>query len=132
MNRYWFPIVGTRTLFLQLPNSYLIVGHLRLNHVLTRDKPSNLHLLRKTMASNTDGTDETAELFHILNGTDDEIKTFTELKPVRLSFQAERFVSTQDIYYDDQSYMYNHVDHNNEPTETSDWTNNGSNRPQQT
>ena len=76
------------------------------------------------MASNSDGTDETPELFHILNGTDDEIITFTELKPVRLSFQAERFVSTQDIYYDDQSYS--HVDHNDEPTEASEWTNNGS------
>ncbi|MEW8548806.1 MAG: hypothetical protein AB2693_35350 [Candidatus Thiodiazotropha sp.] len=49
-----------------------------------------------------------SEMLHLLNGTDfrEELKTFTELKPVRLPFQEEFHSTTQDFYDDDHMHHY--------------------------
>lgn len=65
-----------------------------------------------------------SEIFHLLNGTDfhDEIKTFAELKPVRLPFQEEFYSTTQESYDDD--HMTNHINQNScngELQDTCEW-----------
>ena len=76
------------------------------------------------------GYDESAQLFHMVNGTDihDELKIFTELKPVRLPFQDDLYASLQESYDDYQVQNYGNVgSYNNELQDTSEWAKDDSN-----
>lgn len=76
------------------------------------------------------GYDESAQLFHMVNGTDihDELKTFTKLKPVRLPFQDDLYASLQESYDDYQVQNYANVgSYNNELQDTSEWAKDDSN-----
>ena len=68
---------------------------------------------------------EGPDLFNIVNGTDfhEEIKTFTELKPVRLPFQDDFLNASQESYSSDLQNYAHHGGYNNELQQTFDWIN---------
>ena len=69
---------------------------------------------------------EGPDLFNIVNGTDfhEEIKIFTELKPVRLPFQDDFLnAPSQESYSSDLQNYAHHGGYNNELQQTFDWIN---------
>ena len=80
------------------------------------------YLPLKTMAASID---ESEELFHLLNGTDDQIKTYADLKPVPFPFQDESFVTTQEPYGQSNDYIDHDIQSTN-PRDTTEHAHNGS------
>ena len=68
---------------------------------------------------------EGPDLFNIVNGTDfhEEIKTFTELKPVRLPFQDDFLIASQESYCSDLQNYAHYGGYNNELQQTFEWIN---------
>ena len=72
-------------------------------------------------------SDESDELFHLLNGTNGEIKTNADLQPVPFPFQDESFVTTQEPNRDEQLQDYViHDIQNNDPNNTTEQAYNSS------
>ena len=88
--------------------------------------PDQTRLYGKKMAS---GYDESVELFQIVNGSVSdfhrELKTFTELKPVRLPFQHKSYIQeSYDDYQDnaqENAHASNDDNYSNGTHDTSGW-----------